>query len=69
MKKCCTSAPLFWKSKERAWNPQGSGLVSGHALGRRSWTGDSFQYDLATGIALKKELLGFDSALCGYLLI
>lgn len=59
----------FRKSKERAWNPEGSGLVSPRALGRRSWTKDSLQYDLATGIALKKELLGFDSALCGYLLI
>ncbi|MQW87468.1 hypothetical protein GHJ82_11515 [Sinorhizobium saheli] len=63
------STSLFWKSKERAWNLKGSGLVSPRALGRRSWTRDSFQYDLATGIALKKELLGFDSALCGYLLI
>jgi len=37
--------------------------------GQKVMDRDSFQYDLATGIALKKELLGFDSALCGYLLI
>jgi hypothetical protein len=49
LKKCCASSSLFSKSKERAWNPEGSGLVCARALGRRSWTTDSFQYDLGHG--------------------